>query len=211
MIGQAVIATDLRGGIIYWNHFAEKLYGWSSEEAFGRDVLEITAAPASAEKASEIMADLRQGKAWSGEFLVRRRDGTAFTAMVTDSPVYDQEGRIIGIIGVSFDLTERKQAEEALMRSEEKNRALLNAIPDMMFQLRRDGTILDFKKAKNIEPLVPPGEFLGKNLADILPPEVAGPTLRHIAQALKKQGKCRFSNTRSGSTGSPATTRRGSP
>ncbi|WDT74286.1 MAG: PAS domain S-box protein [Candidatus Manganitrophus sp.] len=185
VIGQAVIATDLRGGIIYWNHFAEKLYGWSSEEAFGRDVLEITAAPASAEKAAEIMADLRQGKTWSGEFLVRRRDGTAFTAMVTDSPVYDQEGRIIGIIGVSFDLTERKQAEEALMRSEEKNRALLNAIPDMMFQLRRDGTILDFKKAKNIEPLVPPGEFLGKNLADILPPEVAGPTSRHIAQTLK--------------------------
>lgn len=185
VIGQAVIATDLRGGIIYWNHFAEKLYGWSSEEAFGRDILEMMAPPASKEKAAEIMSALEQGKTWTGEFPVRRRDGTTFTAMVTDSPVYDGEGRIIGIIGVSFDLTERKRAEEALKRSEEKNRALLNAIPDMMFQLRRDGTLLDFKKAKEFEPLVPPGEFLGKNLADILPPEVARPTTHYIERALK--------------------------
>lgn len=185
VIGQAVIATDLRGGIIYWNHFAENLYGWSSEEAFGRDVLEIVAAPSAAGEAAKIMAELGQGRTWTGEFLVRRRDGTTFTAMVTDSPVYDQEGRIIGIIGVSFDLTERKRAEEALRRSEEKNRALLNAIPDMMFQLRRNGTLLDFKKAKDVEPLVPPSEFLGKNLADILPPEVARPTMHYIERALK--------------------------
>ncbi|MDC4224975.1 MAG: PAS domain S-box protein [Candidatus Manganitrophus sp.] len=149
-------------------------------------MLEITPAFSSAEQAAEIMEELRKGReAWRGEFLVRRRDGTAFTAMVTNSPMFDEAGRIIGIIGVSFDLTERKKAEEALRRSEEKNRALLNAIPDMMLQLRRDGTILDFKKAKNIEPLVPPSEFLGKNLAEILPPEIARPTLNYIEQALK--------------------------
>lgn len=185
VIGQAVIATDLRGGIIYWNHFAEKLYGWSSEEAIGRDILEMTPALSSAEQAAEIMRKLGKGETWSGEFLVRRRDGTSFMAMVTDSPVYDQEGRLIGIIGVSFDLTERKKGEEALKRSEEKNRALLNAIPDMMFQLRRDGTLLDYKRAKDLEPLVPPSKFLGKNIADVLPSDVAAPTLRFIERALE--------------------------
>lgn len=187
VIGQAVIATDLCGTVIYWNHFAEKLYGWSSEEAIGRDVLEITSAPSAAEKGGEITERPGRGGPWSGEFLVRRRDGRTFTAMVTDSPVYDQEGRIIGIIGVSFDLTERKKGEEALRRSEEKNRALLNAIPDMMFQLRRDGTLLDFKKGKDVEPLLPPSEFLGKNIAEIFPPEVAGSTLNYIGKALKTE------------------------
>jgi PAS domain S-box-containing protein len=184
VIGQAVIATDLQGGILYWNRFAEKLYGWSPEEVFSRDLLEIIAAPSFAEKGGEIMAQLVKGESWTGELSVRRRDGTTFTAMVTDSPVYDGE-RLIGIIGVSFDLTERKEAEEALRRSEEKNRALLNAIPDMMFQLRRDGTLLDFKKAKDVALLVPPGEFLGKRLTDILPTEVARPTMNHIERALK--------------------------
>lgn len=185
VIGQAVIATDLGGDIIYWNHFAEKLYGWTSEEVVGRSILEITPAFSSAEQAAEIMEPLGRGENWTGEFPVRRRDGAPFTAMVTNSPIFDEAGRIIGIIGVSFDLTDRKKAEEALRRSEEKNRALLNAIPDMMLQLRRDGTLLDFKKAKEIEPLVPPSEFLGKNLAEVLPPEIVRPTMNYIEQALK--------------------------
>jgi len=187
VIGQAVIATDLQGGIIYWNHFAETLYGWSSEEAIGRNILELTPAPPSAEKAAEIMEQLRQGKSWTGEFLVQRRDGTSFTAMVTDSPIFDTQGRLIGIIGVSFDLTERKRGEEALRKSEEKNRALLNAIPDMMFQIRRDGTLLDFKSAKDLDPLLPPSFFLGKKIQQVLPSDVAGSTLDYIEKALRTE------------------------
>jgi len=185
VIGQAVIATDLRGDIIYWNRFAEKLYGWPSEAVIGRNILEITPALSSAEKAAEIMERLQRGGNWTGEFLVQRRDGAPFTAMVTASAIYGAAGEVIGIIGVSFDLTERKRAEEALKRSEEKNRALLNAIPDMMLQLRRDGTLLDFKKAKESDPLPPPSESLGKNIADILPPEIADRTTRAIEQALE--------------------------
>ena len=64
---------------------------------------------------------------------------------------------------------EHKLAEEALQESEAKNRALLDAIPDMMFRISKDCTILDFKAAKDFDPFVPPGEFLNKKLYDVFP------------------------------------------
>ncbi|HMF56994.1 MAG TPA: PAS domain-containing protein, partial [Pyrinomonadaceae bacterium] len=95
-VGQAVIATDLRGIVTYWNKFAEKLYGWSAEEATGRSIMELTPAPPSQKRADEIMARLRAGESWSGEFPVRRRDGTTFTAEVTNVPLHDNKGELIG-------------------------------------------------------------------------------------------------------------------
>jgi len=113
-VEQSVIATDLDGKITYWNRFAEKLYGWSLAEALGRKIIEVTVAQTTRAQAVEIMRQLQEGKSWSGEFLVQRKDGTTFLAMVTDSPIYDENGTLVGIVGVSFDLTERKRVEARL-------------------------------------------------------------------------------------------------
>jgi PAS domain S-box-containing protein len=83
------------------------------------------------------------------------------------------------------EIRERKQAEEALRKSETKNRVLLDAIPDMMFQIHRDGTYLDYKPAKSLTPVVPPEMFLGKNLQEVLPAEVARQALEQIRRALE--------------------------
>jgi PAS domain S-box-containing protein len=117
-VEEAVIATDLEGRITYWNRHAEKLYGWAADEVLGRPVVEVTPAEASGAEAGEIMSHLRAGRVWSGEFLVRRRDGTTFPAQVTDAPILDAAGRLVGVVGVSSDLTERKRAEEALLKAE---------------------------------------------------------------------------------------------
>jgi len=108
----AVISTDLQGTVIYWNAYAEKLYGWSREEALGRNIMELTIGPEEAEVAEEIMERLWGGETWAGEFVVRRKDGSAFPAHVTDSLIYDTQGHPVGVIGVSTDMTERKKAEE---------------------------------------------------------------------------------------------------
>nr|MBA3600598.1 PAS domain S-box protein [Acidobacteriota bacterium] len=55
-VEQSVIATDLDGTVIYWNHFAGKLYGWTAEEAMGRSIMELTTPNIMAEQASEIMS-----------------------------------------------------------------------------------------------------------------------------------------------------------
>jgi PAS domain S-box-containing protein len=119
-VEQAVIATDLEGRINYWNRYAERLYGWPADEAVGRNVLEIVPAETSSEQASEIMSRLRAGEAWSGEFVVRRRDGSSFPAMVTDAPIHDEAGRLVGVVGVSADLTERKRTEAAVNEAERR-------------------------------------------------------------------------------------------
>ncbi|MDQ2937700.1 MAG: PAS domain S-box protein [Acidobacteriota bacterium] len=111
-VEQAVIATDLEGTIVYWNSFAELLYGWSATEAVGSNILEVTPADTQREQAQEILSRLKQGRSWSGEFLVRRKDGHVFPVMITDSPIFDAQGKLIGVVGVSVDITERRRAEE---------------------------------------------------------------------------------------------------
>lgn len=121
-VEQAVIATDLDGVILYWNSFAEHLYGWSAADAVGRNVMEIMPTETTREQATEIMSHLRAGKGWSGEFLVRRKDGSAFPIMITDSPIFNERGKLIGIVGVSIDISERKQAEAERERLHESER-----------------------------------------------------------------------------------------
>ncbi|HET9224054.1 MAG TPA: diguanylate cyclase, partial [Roseiflexaceae bacterium] len=112
VVEQAVIATDLRGVIIYWNRFAEMLFGWSEVEAKGRDILDLLSDEATRSEAAQIIARLRGGERWSGEFLMRRRDGTTFPAHMTDSPVRDEHGALVGVVGVVVDMTEHKRIEE---------------------------------------------------------------------------------------------------
>ncbi|MEO6253424.1 MAG: PAS domain S-box protein [Ferruginibacter sp.] len=120
MIGQAAIATDLDGVVNYWNKAAENIYGWTSEETIGKNIIHLTPSQATREQALEIMEDLKNGRTWSGEFSVQRKDGTDFPALITDSPIYDQNNKLSGIIGISSDITESKKAEERLIQSEAK-------------------------------------------------------------------------------------------
>lgn len=76
--------------------------------------------------------------------------------------------------------------ETALRQSEERNRALLNAIPDLMFLLDRDGTYLDYHAKASESLLVPPQEFLGKKISELFPPELASTFYKAFEQASDK-------------------------
>jgi PAS domain S-box-containing protein len=132
VVEQAVIATDLDGVVIYWNQFAQRLYGWSAVEAVGRNITELTTPEINQEQAAKIMAQLRAGQSWSGEFMVQNKNGATFPAHVTNSPVNDK-GTIIGIVGVSIDITERKLREEALRKAEAQYRNLVESSPAIVY------------------------------------------------------------------------------
>jgi len=113
-VGQAVIATSPQGAILYWNHMAEEMYGWTSEEALGRNSSMLTPSDDDGQRAIQILTQVRAGQTWSGEYTVQRRDGSIFPALVTDTPFYDNAGALAGIIGMSTDNSERKQREREL-------------------------------------------------------------------------------------------------
>jgi PAS domain S-box-containing protein len=91
---------------------------------------------------------------------------------------------LVGLWGTQLDITALKKAENALRRSEARIRALLNAIPDMIFEMNRDGTILQFIPSGMNEPLIPPEEFINKTIVQVLP-AVAEQTMFAIERALE--------------------------
>jgi PAS domain S-box-containing protein len=116
-VGHAVIATDLQGRVIYWNSAAERTYGYSAAEMLGNSLRRIVPDDMD-DYADEIMAKVRAGESWSGEFLVKHKNGTVFPVLVTDDVIRDSRGEVIGIVGVSTDTSASKRVEERLRRSE---------------------------------------------------------------------------------------------
>jgi PAS domain S-box-containing protein len=114
-VQQAIIATDGSGNIVYWNRFAEALYGWSADEAIGRLITETVTAP---QHGDQTMSRIGGGESWTGEFEVVSRSGRQFVAHVTDSPIFDDDGLLIGIVGISMDVTEQRRSAELLRNRE---------------------------------------------------------------------------------------------
>jgi diguanylate cyclase (GGDEF)-like protein/PAS domain S-box-containing protein len=121
-VGQSIVATDKEGRVVYWNRGAERIFGWSSEEVMGRPVEDFTVPEAQRYRLAGIRAELKAGNRWSGEFTALRANGSTFPVLGTAAPLYDERGNPTGIVGVTTDLTERKEAEEALKESEERFR-----------------------------------------------------------------------------------------
>jgi PAS domain S-box-containing protein len=88
-------------------------------------------------------------------------------------------------------ITRDKLQEEWSLRLEERARPFLDANPDLMFLMRRDGTYLDFRPAKDVPTYVEPTAFLGRQVRDVLPENVAGPSQHFIDQAIvTRQTQC---------------------
>lgn len=143
-VGQAIVVSRVDGTITNWNRAAEQLYGWPAADVIGRNVLDVLSTEEWFPQAIEIMNQVRAGRPWSGEFQVRRRDGTPFYVLTTDVPMYDEQGELRGIVGIATDISARKRMEEALRESEERYRAVSSLTSDFAFALRvdPDGTVM---------------------------------------------------------------------
>ncbi len=84
------------------------------------------------------------------------------------------------------EIEERHRAEETIRASQAKSRALLDAIPDLMFRFDRQGTFLESEGAQDML-LMPPEQFLGRNIAEIFPEELASVMMPRLAQAIDQQ------------------------
>lgn len=109
----AVIATDMTGSVTHWNAHASELYGWSTEEAIGAPIQSLTIGPTTDVVAQRIMTQVLAGRTWEGEFAALCRDGRTVDVHVLDVPVLDADGTIVGIMGISFDVTSERDDLEA--------------------------------------------------------------------------------------------------
>ncbi|MGZ3237365.1 MAG: PAS domain-containing sensor histidine kinase [Burkholderiaceae bacterium] len=145
-VGQAVIATDLQRKITYWNKFAEKLYGWSFAEVAGRDILDATQIEISQQQREECWSVMYSGDTWSGEVMAKNRKGIRFPAQMASTPILDDSGKLIGIVGISSDISQRKIFENRLQENEQRFKAISTNIPGMVFQLKKkhDGILFTY-------------------------------------------------------------------
>lgn len=110
----AIISKDLNSIITSWNGAAERLFGYSAEEAVGQSILILIPDRFQGEEA-EIIARVRQGdRVASYETVRRRKDGTLISVSLTISPIRNRKGEIIGASKIARDITAAKENERRI-------------------------------------------------------------------------------------------------
>ena len=112
----AIIVRDLEGVVSFWNKSAERLYGWTAEEATGQNVRWLIYQDVQAfDKANRVV--LKEGE-WSGEFRQVRKDGDPILTESRWSLVMDNDGQPGSILDINTDITERKRLEQQFLRAQ---------------------------------------------------------------------------------------------
>ncbi len=119
------------------------------------------------------------------ESLVYRKDGSIIWISESARAVRDAEGRLCYYEGFVADITRRKQVEDELQRREIKHRALLDAMPDLMFFINHEGTLLSYRTGKGRMWRVSLEELIGQRVSDLLPEKSAQAAQQYIQQALE--------------------------
>ena len=143
----AIISKTLDGTITSWNHGAEKIYGYSSEEIVGKpvSVLVPTDRP---DEIPEILEKVGRGEAIDNYETVRlAKDGRRLDVSLTISPVKDLSGNLVGASTIARDITERRRTESELRLSEARFRAMIEQSPLSIQVLSPDGQTLQVNRA----------------------------------------------------------------
>ena len=122
-----------------------------------------------------------------GEFVVRRKDGTTFPTMVTDTPVHDDRGALVAIIGVSTDITGLKQTEQ-LRRSEERFRSLVQNASDIILVMKADQTVQYVSPAVERILGYKPEEMVGTDNFGVVHPDDIARAQRRVTEAVSNPG-----------------------
>ncbi|MCD1296299.1 hypothetical protein CUJ83_14950 [Methanocella sp. CWC-04] len=147
----AILSKTLDGIVTSWNLGAERIYGFKSKEIIGKHI-SVIIPPSRQDELSWILDNIRKGNRIDDHETIRRRkDGSIITVSLTIAPVFDSEGKVIGLSSIARDITEKKKAElelrktrdELELRVQERTRELANANKALIAEIN------DKKRAEN--------------------------------------------------------------
>jgi len=175
-IGEGLYQLDENGKLVFLNPAGEKMLGYSQDEIRGRSMHDMVHAARPdgthfPEKDCPLVAVIRSGDICKvPEDWFRRKDGSFLMAQCTSAPLL-LHGKIQGAVVSFSDIAERYRMEEALRRSEDRYRTLVEKSGGLMCTHDLAGVIISVNKAGASALGYAPEELKGKNLRDLLVPE----------------------------------------
>ncbi len=159
----AILAVTLDGTITIWNAGAERLYGYTAEEAMGQS-LWLLVPPDRRDETTALLAKVKQGESVESFDTVRRRkDGSLMDISLTLSPIKDAGGRTVGVSAIVRDVTERKHAEEAVARAKREWERTFDSMPDLVAILDAKHRIVRVNRAMAERLGLTPEQCVGRS------------------------------------------------
>lgn len=111
-VHNAVVVTDLKGKIVYWNKFAENLYRTAAHEVIGKSIRDVVTWRGDTDIVEEILFEALEHGYWEGELVHQKNDGPELFIQAAVTQVKNINGKPIGLIAVAMDITEKKEMEK---------------------------------------------------------------------------------------------------
>jgi len=184
----SVQGYDRNRNAIYWNKASEIVYGYSSEEAIGQKIEDLIIPDEMKEQVKKnIEMWLENNEPIpSSELKLRNKQGGEVYVYSNHVMLENLDGKK-ELFCIDVDLTDLRKTQQELRESEEYHRSLIQTIPDLIFVLERDGKIIDYKTSDESKLFSNPKDFMNKNIAEIMPPEVANMQLEAIEKSFEEQ------------------------
>jgi PAS domain S-box-containing protein len=167
----AIVSKGLDSIITSWNLGAERLFGYTPDEAIGKSIRMLIPDNRQGEE-DEIRERIVRGESLDNYETVRqRKDGTLLHISLTVSPIKGRDGSVIGMSKVARNITQQKEAEWAIRDSEVKKAAILESAVDCVITMDHEGRIVDFNPAAERTFGWTRDQVVGKAVADTIVPE----------------------------------------
>jgi two-component system, cell cycle sensor histidine kinase and response regulator CckA len=143
----SILITDLTGRVVWTNPAFTELSGYAAKEILGANPRLLRSGRQDKQFYGRMWATITSGATWRGEILNRHKDRSLRVEEMTITPVLSRPGEITHFVAVKQDITERKRAEEALRRAEEKYRGIFENAVIGIYQSTPDGRLLSVNRA----------------------------------------------------------------
>lgn len=140
----AVVITDLDGYIQYVSPAFEVITGYKSEEVIGQHTRILSSGTTSKEVYKSLWKAILSGQVWSGEWINKKKNGELFHEAISITPIKNEMDEISYFLAIKENITQRKNVEEALIKSEQQFRLLFSESPvSILIHDKDTGEIID--------------------------------------------------------------------